>query len=133
MTIGKQLVIVSTSFATIILIASWFCLYYYLGVWPPDIVSERVAVLAAAKSDSGERFEIVQFFNGYESYTTQLKQFSQDGAIHTVVIDGDAFKSWTCSVAVDESEKKLTISLPGGSESLEYRWDEKRFVSPSRR
>lgn len=100
-------------------------------VWPPDIFG-KVTVLASAQSQSGEQFKIVQFW-GADFYTTQLEQVSPDGTQRTTVIDGDDKKQWSCSVNVIDSENKLIIAIPAGSEPFEYRWDQTVIPLPLRR
>ena len=109
--------------------ALWCGLYYGVGVWPPDIGSGKRAVLASAESASGERFKVVQFWNGVDFYTTQVEHVSPDGIVDIAVIDGDDRKQWPCSAKVIESEKKLVITLSDRSPPIEYMWDKKWFVN----
>jgi hypothetical protein len=112
----------------VVCVIAWCCLYFWLGVWPPDIFSGKVSILASAKSNSGAQFRVVQFFNGYESYTTQLEQINVEGATDVVVIDGDAFKYWSCSIDVIENDEKLVVSFPSSGRKLEYYWRTKKLV-----
>lgn len=73
---------------------AWLGLYYYVGVWPPDIGSTRRSLLASAESESGERFKMVQF-RGSDFYTTRVEHISPDGTVHIAVIDSDDRKQWT--------------------------------------
>ena len=101
------------------------CSYFF---WLPDLAG-KVNLLAAARSQSGEQFKIVQFW-GDDLYTTRLEQIGPDGKTTTAVIEGDATKLWSCSIRVREQENKLLIVLGDGSPPIEYRWDERRFVLP---
>lgn len=112
-----------------IVAALWCGLYYGLGVWPPDIGSGKRAVLATAESAGGERFTVVQFWNGVDFYTTQVEHTGPDGTLDIAVIDGDDRKQWPCSAKVIESEKKLVITLSDRSPPIEYMWDRKWFVT----
>ena len=109
--------------------AFWCALCYIVGVWPPDIGSRKPALLATAESVSGERFKIVQFWNGVDFYTTQVEDIRPDGTVHIAVIDGDDRKQWPCSAKVIEAEKKLLITLSDRSPPIEYMWDKKLFVT----
>jgi hypothetical protein len=107
----------------------WAGLYYYVGVWPPDIGSDRVALLASAESSDGHRFKIVQFW-GDDFYTTRVEHTEPDGTVRTAVIDSDDRKQWRCAVDVVEREKKLVIHLSDGSPPLEYSWETHWFILP---
>jgi hypothetical protein len=97
-------------------------------IWLPDL-NGKVNLLAAATSQSGEQFKVVQFW-GADLYTTRLEQISPDGKATTAVIEGDALKLWSCSIRVVETEKKLIILLGDGTPPIEYRWDNRWFVLP---
>jgi hypothetical protein len=100
-------------------------------VWLPEIGSGKVSVLATAESANGERFRVVQFWNGYDFYTTQLEHIDAAGATKVAVIDGDDKKQWSCSLEIVEAEKKVIVTIPSGSKRLrEYQWERKLFITP---
>ena len=129
MTALKKSIIVVAAGGGAALLAFYFALYHFLGVWPPDIGSSKVAVLTSAESASGERFRVVQFWNGYDFYTTQVEHTAAGGKQHVAVIDGDDRKQWRCSSRVMEAERKFVITLSDGSPPIEYLWDTKWFVT----
>ena len=99
-------------------------------VWVPDIVSGRITILASAVSPSGHTFQIVQYWNGSDFYTTELEDRGPDGQLHIAQIDWDDNKHWSCAVNLIEAERKVIIRFPSEPEMWEYRWDLGYIVAP---
>jgi hypothetical protein len=108
----------------------WCGLYYYLGIWPPDIASSREMLVSSAQSRSGERFKIVQVRTALpEGYETKLEHTGANGQRTVKYLDGDDFEQWTCSLDVDEERKRLLVKLPR-HDPIEYWWDKRSLTSP---
>jgi len=104
-----------------------------IGVWPPDVLSGRTFVLASAASQTGDRFQVVHYWNYSDFYTTELEHLSADGTLKVTQIDWDDTKQWSCEVRVIDEEKKVLITFPSEPEVWEYRWDLGYIVAPYNR
>ena len=99
-------------------------------VWLPDVFLPRAHVLAAASSGDGHRFQVVQYWNGSDFYTTEVEDLRPDGQLAVAQIDWDDNKHWSGTIQVVESDKKLVITFPRDSRVFEYRWDLGVIVAP---
>lgn len=99
-------------------------------VWIPDVISPRAAVLASGTAQSGHRFQVVQYWNGVDFYTTELEDMNPNGQLTVAQIDWDDTKQWSCTMKVVEAEKKVVVTFPSEPEVWEYRWDLGYIVAP---
>jgi hypothetical protein len=84
------------------------------GVWLPDIFTFGSArTLARAAGTSGARYEVVQYWNYIDFYTTELRIASPDATKKVIELDGDDQKSWTVPLSVDEAAGVATVTLSG--------------------
>jgi hypothetical protein len=117
LTIGRTLILGAIA----LMLGLFGCLSYY--VWPPDIISGRPTILGSVESQDGERFQVIQFWNHNDFYTTQLTHFRPDASTNIAVIDSDDRKEWSCSIRLIEEEKKVVVFLKSKKQVFEYRWD----------
>ncbi len=101
------------------------CSYY---VWPPDVITGRKIRLCSAHSKAGDRFEVSQYWNYEDFYTTELLHIRPDGREHKDVVDSDDNKEWSCSARVLENEKLLLLAFSAKNTVVAYRWDTDRFI-----
>jgi hypothetical protein len=85
-----------------------------IGIWLPDIFSVTERTLAEQRLASGHSFQVVQYWNRVDFYSTLLRVSSPDGSIETHVLDGDDSKSWRLPLVVDEQRHTATVTLGGG-------------------
>ena len=107
----------------------WFA-PQWLGVWPPDVASPRVHVLATAASSAGDRFQVVQYWNRGDFYTTELEHLAPDGSFTVQQIDWDDDKRWASEIRVSDQDGKAYVTFPRRSTIWEYDWHLKAFVAP---
>ena len=100
------------------------------GVWPPDIFTGRTVVLSAATSQDGHRFQVVQYWNYSDFYTTELEDLAPNGELTIAQIDSDDKKQWSCKLQVIAAEQKVLVSFPTEPEVWDYRWDIGYIVAP---
>ena len=103
-------------------IASW--------AWPPDIISPRVHVLASAASLAGDRFQVVQYWNRGDFYTTELEHLAPDGIFSVQQINWDDGKQWLSRIRVSEHDKRAFVTFPGDARTWEHDWAARAFVAP---
>lgn len=99
-------------------------------VWIPDMISPRASVLASGSTQSGHRFQVVQYWNGADFYTTELEDMNPSGQLTVAQINWDDMKQWSCTMKVVEAEKKVVVTFPSEPHVWEYRWDLGYIVAP---
>jgi hypothetical protein len=92
-----------------------------IGVWLPDVFINRVHVLAEGVSSSGYKFQVVQYWNHVDFYSTELHVIGPDGTIEKRPLDSDDNKSWSVPLTINEQQKRVTIVL-GGNRVREESW-----------
>jgi uncharacterized protein YndB with AHSA1/START domain len=90
----------------------------------------RAHVLATASSLDGHQFQVVQYWNGSDFYTTEVEDLRPDGQLAVAQIDWDDNKHWSGAIRVVNPEQKLVITFPRDSRVFEYRWDIAAIVAP---
>lgn len=93
--------------------AALWGLLLWIGVWLPDVFTREERLLATRTLASGRTFQVVQYWNGLDFYTTELRITSPGGqrAFHT--LDGDDSKTWSVPLTVDEATHTVTVVLKG--------------------
>ena len=99
-------------------------------VWPPDVASPRVRVLASVASAAGHRFQVVQYWNRREMYTTELEHLTPDGVFTVAQIGWDDTKAWFSKIRVSAAEDKVFVTFPLCSTRFEYDSRLRTFVVP---
>ncbi len=84
-----------------------------IGVWLPDVFGKE-HVLCSATTSSGHRISLVQYWNHVDFYTTEARVTGPDDVSSITVIDGDASKTWSATLAIDPSQTSATYQIPGG-------------------
>jgi hypothetical protein len=106
-TVRNWLVIVST----IVIGAAWPA---WAGVWLPDIFTFGSGrTLAQVAGTSGAKYEVIQYWNYVDFYTTELRITSGSAATKVFKLDDDDSKSWSVPLAVDERAGTATVTLSG--------------------
>jgi hypothetical protein len=82
-----------------------------VGVWLPDVFTSKRHSLALQTTTSGHTFQVVQYWNHSDSYTTELIHTKPDGRIETQLLDPDDFKCWRAKLTIDEPSRAVTIRL----------------------
>ncbi len=95
------------------LAAGAFFLPLAAGVWIPDFAG-TTRTLATAASSSGYSFRVTQAWNYSDFYTTSLYITAPDGSVSNPYLDGDDSKSWSVPIAIDEQNRRATVTLSGG-------------------
>lgn len=70
--------------------------------------------LASGSSTSGYKFEVIQYWNHVDFYTTELLVDGPDGRREVHVLDGDDRKSWSLPMSIDEVRRVVSVELCGG-------------------
>jgi hypothetical protein len=89
-------------------------LLFVFVVWPPDLFTNAKKIIASANLPDGNSFTVVQYWNNYDFYSTELHHRLPDGSMKVVTLDGDDRKSWKVPIAVDEQKRFVTVTLSGG-------------------
>jgi hypothetical protein len=84
------------------------------GAWVPDLLFAPHRTLAATTSPSGISFRVVQYWNRFDFYSTELHISPPTTSTEIVTLDGDDNKSWSVPLAVNESSRVATVTLSGG-------------------
>ena len=85
-----------------------------IGVWLPDVFFGGTHTLASASLTNGYTFQVVQYWNHIDFYSTELRVTSPDGRAEIHTLDGDDAKSWRVPLVVSEQSRTATITLGGG-------------------
>jgi hypothetical protein len=98
---------------------AWACflllgLGLLVGVWLPDIVFAPRMTLAKTTLANGQSFEVIQYWNRSDFYSTELHISTPNGLAQMVTLDGDDAKSWRVPLHVDENGRTVTVTLGGG-------------------
>jgi len=88
-----------------------FVLGLLIGAWLPDIVFAPRKTLAKEVLANGQSFEVIQYWNRSDFYSTELYIASPDGFVQMVTLDGDDAKSWRVPMRVDEENRTVTVTL----------------------
>ena len=85
-----------------------------IGIWLPDVFFGGTRTLAAASLTNGYTFQVVQYWNHGDFYSTELHVTppGRPPEIHT--LDGDDSKSWRVPLVVNEPSRIATVTLGGG-------------------
>jgi hypothetical protein len=84
------------------------------GVWPPDIFTLGSSrTLAEVSGPSGARYQVAQYWNHLDFYTTELRITLPDARKKVIELDGDDQKSWSVPLTVDEVGDVVTVGLSG--------------------
>ena len=108
----RALKIISLVFGVIV--GALWALGLLIGVWLPDVVFAPERILAEQRLESGHAFRVVQYWNGVDFYTTELRVNAPDGGIECHTLDGDDSKSWRLPLVIDEQHHTATVTLGGG-------------------
>ena len=84
-----------------------------VGVWLPDVVSARRNVLAKQQLTNGYSFQVIQYWNHVEFYSTALVVVSPDGSNKIHILNGDDSKKWRMQLAIDEQKRTATVLSRG--------------------
>ncbi len=98
---------------TAALLAAVLGLPLVIGVWTPDVIFAHRHTIAQAEAASGNTFKVVQYWNRFDFYNTELIHTDPTGISKTYVLDGDDAKSWSVPISIDEQKSKVTIVLGG--------------------
>jgi hypothetical protein len=91
------------------------------GVWIPDFLGQT-RTLARTESSTGARFELFQAWNYIDFYTTELRVTQTDGTSKIVLVDGDASKHWSASLAINEDQRTAKAVYSNGFQSHDVAW-----------
>ena len=81
-------------------------------VWPPDVITRQEVILGRAKSKEGYQFEVNQYWNGVDFYTTSFEVRPPNKSYGlTYTLDGDDHKRWRCGLQIDETHKTVTVTV----------------------
>jgi hypothetical protein len=97
-----------------LLFGTLFGLPLLIGIWLPDVISAPQHTLAERRLASGHVFQVVQYWNRIDFYSTELRVTSPDGSTETHTLDGDDSKSWRLPLVIDEQHHTATVTLGGG-------------------
>ena len=84
------------------------------GVWLPDVFIGREHTLAKQRLASGHAFQVIQYWNHVDFYSTELRVTCPDGSTETHTLGGDDNKSWRLPLVIDEQHHTATVTLGGG-------------------
>lgn len=109
--VGRQ-VLIAGGVLMVIFCALWI-LAAPLGVWLPDVVFQTTKALAKTSSRNGHHFQVVQYWNNGDFYSTELWHTRPDGTREIHTLDGDDFKEWSVPLVLDEAGRTATVTLLG--------------------
>jgi hypothetical protein len=82
------------------------------GVWVPDFTGKH-RVLGETVDSTGQRLEVVQFWNHVDFYTIELVVTKTDGTTIRKLVDGDSSKAWIARITVDEAKRTAVVMTNG--------------------
>ena len=88
-----------------------FLLPLLIGVWLPDVFFATKHTLASKTIASGYTFRVVQYWNGYDFYSTELHVTPPGGRTEIHTLDGDDSKSWRLPLVIDAHARTATVTL----------------------
>ncbi|MFT3989783.1 MAG: hypothetical protein QM680_00090 [Luteolibacter sp.] len=88
-----------------------------MGVWLPDFTG-KPQILGRTNSADGQTFEVIQFWNRVDFYTTELVVTPAVGPPRRIAIDGDAAKGWNATISLNETQKTASIRVDGTNYSV---------------
>ncbi len=91
------------------------------GIWLPDIPGQP-NTLASAKTPSGHRITVVQYWNHIDFYTTEARVTAPNGVTTVMIQDDDSNKEWSTSIEIDPSQNRATFLLSGGRRTGMVTW-----------
>ena len=97
----------------LVFVASALILPLAIGVWMPDVVFAKRQNIAHATTLSGDRFDVIQYWNRCDFYNTELIHTDVNGKLETYLLDADDSKSWSVPISVDDMKKQVTVVLGG--------------------
>jgi hypothetical protein len=104
-----------TILSTVVLIfGSLLGLPMLIGIWLPDVISAPEHTLAKQQLANGYSFQVIQYWNRCDFYSTELRVTSPNGSTEVFTLDGDDSKSWRLPLTVDEQHHTATVILSGG-------------------
>jgi hypothetical protein len=92
-----------------------------IGVWLPDVFTHAVHTLAERRLSSGHVFRVVQYWNGVDFYSTELRVTAPDGKTEVYLLDADDQKSWRLPLVIDEQGRGAIVIL-GGNRARTVEW-----------
>jgi hypothetical protein len=97
-----------------VLVAAAIVWPFACGVWPPDIFTLGSSrTLAEVTGPSGATYQVAQYWNHFDFYTTELRVTLLDTTKKVIELDCDDQKSWSLPLSVDEATGVATITLSG--------------------
>jgi hypothetical protein len=105
--------LIACFFAVFAVLFAGMALPLLIGIWLPDIFGKK-HTLCYATTSSGHQISIVHYWNHVDFYNTEARVTSPDGVTSTILIDGDASKTWSATLEVDPSQKAATYTIPYG-------------------
>jgi hypothetical protein len=100
---------------TVALVGAALLLPLLIGVWLPDVFLGRPQKIASLRLADSTEFEVVQYWNHVDFYTTELRCSLADGQRKTWVLDGDDRKRWHIPISVDESAGTVSVAHDGAN------------------
>ncbi|MFA6173070.1 MAG: hypothetical protein WC701_05235 [Kiritimatiellales bacterium] len=91
-------------------------LFFFISVsvvWVPDIFTNARHIIGSINLADGNSFQIVQYWNHVDFYSTELHHRKPDGSMEIIPLDGDDKKRWKLPVTVDEQKKIVTVTSSG--------------------
>jgi hypothetical protein len=98
-----------------LVVAALLCLPLAIGVWLPDVFVARSPTIASLRLSDGSEFRVVQYWNHFDFYTTELRHIFPDGPQQTWVLDGDDHKRWRIPLTVDENARTVFVPHQGAN------------------
>lgn len=92
-----------------------------VGVWLPDVLTGQRHTLGTVNLPDGHVFQVVQYWNRVDFYSTELYVATPDGRSKMHTLDGDDSKSWSVPITVDTAKRTVTVVL-GGARSRTVDW-----------
>lgn len=82
------------------------------GVWILDFTG-RTRTLGDERSADGQRFEVIQYWNYVDFYTTEFVVTRPDGSSVKTEIDGDANRNRSAEIILDEPGRTASVLVDG--------------------
>ena len=83
-------------------------------VWLPDVVFAPRRTLATTNSSDGNSFQVVQYWNHADFYSTVLLVTPPNAPTQEFMLDGDDSKTWDTALTINETTRVATVALSQG-------------------
>jgi len=108
----------------VVIAVALYCKRY---VWIPDVLLDRTRPVGELGLPTGERIQVLQYWNHGDFYNLDLRHIMADGRRYRCVIDPDCFRVSKCELTMDAAQSEVTVAWKG-KVLARYRWLSRELV-----